>query len=76
MENNQTLYVKTDDNKVINEKCIRWVNKNKFTNNINFFLYYLFLTYNPAYSNTKSSLSKYIEYTKKSINSYNVSSNK
>jgi hypothetical protein len=25
MENNKTLYVKTDDNKIINEKCIRWV---------------------------------------------------
>lgn len=27
MENNKTLYVKTDDNKIINEKCIRWVKK-------------------------------------------------
>jgi hypothetical protein len=26
MENN-TLYLKTDDNKIINEKCIRWVKK-------------------------------------------------
>ena len=26
MENNQT-YIKTDDNKIINEKCIKWVQK-------------------------------------------------
>jgi hypothetical protein len=26
MENNQT-YIKTDDNKIINEKCIKWVHK-------------------------------------------------
>lgn len=24
---NKTTYIKTDDNKVINEKCIRWVKK-------------------------------------------------
>ena len=24
---NRTAYIKTDDNKVINEKCIRWVKK-------------------------------------------------
>jgi hypothetical protein len=27
MENNQTLYIKTDDNKIINERCIKWVKK-------------------------------------------------
>ncbi len=27
MENNQPLYIKADDNKIINEKCIRWVKK-------------------------------------------------
>ena len=27
MEHNQTVYLKTDDNKIINEKCIRWVKK-------------------------------------------------
>ena len=27
MENNQTLYIKTDENKIINEKCIKWVQK-------------------------------------------------
>jgi hypothetical protein len=27
MENNNTLYLKTDDNKVINAKCIRWIKK-------------------------------------------------
>ena len=27
MENNKTLYIKTDDNKIINEKCIKWVKK-------------------------------------------------
>ena len=27
MENNQTLYIKTDDNKIINEQCIKWVKK-------------------------------------------------
>ena len=27
MENNQPSYLKTDDNKIINEKCIRWVKK-------------------------------------------------
>jgi hypothetical protein len=27
MQNNQALYLKTDDNKVINENCIRWVKK-------------------------------------------------
>jgi hypothetical protein len=27
MENNKILYLKTDDNKIINEKCIRWVKK-------------------------------------------------
>ena len=26
MENNQT-YIKTDNNKIINEKCIKWVQK-------------------------------------------------
>lgn len=26
MENNQT-YIKTDDNKIVNEKCIKWVQK-------------------------------------------------
>jgi hypothetical protein len=25
METNTTSYIKTDENKVINEKCIRWV---------------------------------------------------
>jgi hypothetical protein len=28
MENNQSIYLKTDDNRVINEKYIRWVQKN------------------------------------------------
>ncbi len=27
MENKKTTYIKTDDNKVINEKCIRWIKK-------------------------------------------------
>ena len=27
MENNKTSYVKTDDNIIINEKCIIWVKK-------------------------------------------------
>lgn len=27
MENTSTIYLKTDDNKIINEKCIRWVKK-------------------------------------------------
>jgi hypothetical protein len=27
MENNTTVYFKTDDNKVINEKHIRWIKK-------------------------------------------------
>ena len=27
MENNQVSYIKVDDNKIINEKCIRWVKK-------------------------------------------------
>jgi hypothetical protein len=27
MHGNQDSYIKTDDNKVINEKCIRWVKK-------------------------------------------------
>ena len=27
MENNQISYIKTDDNKIINEKCIRWIKK-------------------------------------------------
>uniref|UniRef100_A0A6C0LL64 Uncharacterized protein n=1 Tax=viral metagenome TaxID=1070528 RepID=A0A6C0LL64_9ZZZZ len=27
MENGETSYIKTDDNKIINEKCIRWVQK-------------------------------------------------
>ncbi len=27
MENNQTVYIKTDENKIINEKCIKWVKK-------------------------------------------------
>lgn len=27
MENNTELYIKTDDNKIINEKYIRWVKK-------------------------------------------------
>lgn len=27
MENNQPLYIKTDDNTIINENCIRWVKK-------------------------------------------------
>jgi hypothetical protein len=27
MENNRVTYIKTDDNKVINERCIRWVKK-------------------------------------------------
>ena len=25
--NNNTIFIKTDDNKIINEKCIRWVKK-------------------------------------------------
>ena len=27
MENNQTQYIKTDDNKIINERHIKWVKK-------------------------------------------------
>ena len=27
MENKQSLYIKTDDNAIINEKCITWVKK-------------------------------------------------
>jgi hypothetical protein len=27
MENNKVSYLKTDDNKIINEKCIVWVKK-------------------------------------------------
>lgn len=27
MENDANSYLKTDDNKIINEKCIRWVKK-------------------------------------------------
>ena len=27
MENNETVYFKTDDNKIINEKHIRWIKK-------------------------------------------------
>ena len=27
MENNQSLYIKTDNNTIINEKCITWVKK-------------------------------------------------
>jgi hypothetical protein len=27
MENNNVSFLKTDDNKIINEKCIRWVKK-------------------------------------------------
>lgn len=27
MENNKVSYIKTDNNKVINEKCIKWVHK-------------------------------------------------
>jgi len=27
MENSKTAYLKTDDNKFINENCIRWVRK-------------------------------------------------
>lgn len=27
MEKNQTSFLKTDDNRIINEKCIRWVKK-------------------------------------------------
>ena len=27
MKNNEALYLKTDDNKVINEKYIRWIKK-------------------------------------------------
>ena len=27
MENNKTTYLKTDDNKIINEKYIKWVKK-------------------------------------------------
>ena len=29
MENNKTLYLKTDDNKIVNQKCITWVKKNE-----------------------------------------------
>jgi hypothetical protein len=27
MEKNNIIYIKTDDNKIINEKCIKWVKK-------------------------------------------------
>jgi hypothetical protein len=27
MKNNQVSYIKADDNKIINEKCIKWVKK-------------------------------------------------
>jgi len=27
MKNNKVTYIKTDDNKIINEKCIKWVKK-------------------------------------------------
>jgi hypothetical protein len=27
MKNNKTVYFKTDDNRIINENCIRWVKK-------------------------------------------------
>jgi len=27
MENNKVVYLKTDDNIIVNEKCIRWVKK-------------------------------------------------
>lgn len=27
MENNKTTYLKTDDNRFVNENCIRWVRK-------------------------------------------------
>jgi hypothetical protein len=27
MENNKTVYFKTDDGRIINENCIRWVKK-------------------------------------------------
>ena len=27
MENNKITYIKTDEHKIINEKCIRWVQK-------------------------------------------------
>jgi len=27
MQNNKITYIKTDENKIINEKCIRWVQK-------------------------------------------------
>lgn len=27
MENNKTVFLKTDDNRIINEHCIRWVKK-------------------------------------------------
>lgn len=27
MDNNQSIYLKTDDNRVINEKYIRWIKK-------------------------------------------------
>jgi hypothetical protein len=27
MSNNKIIYVKMDDNKVINEKCIKWIKK-------------------------------------------------
>ena len=27
MHSNQVSYIKTDDNKIINEKCITWVKK-------------------------------------------------
>ena len=27
MEENQNTFIKTDDNKIINKKCIRWIKK-------------------------------------------------
>jgi hypothetical protein len=27
MDNNKNIYIKTDENKVINEKCIKWIKK-------------------------------------------------
>jgi len=27
MDNNRASYIKTDENRIINEKCIRWVQK-------------------------------------------------
>jgi hypothetical protein len=27
MENNNNLYIRVDDNKIINEKCIKWIKK-------------------------------------------------